>query len=163
MESELEKINIAKNAVSLIIRSKSMLRLYEKLNCIFTAEEKEACLPLVRRLIEINNESHRYSLLSMEDDFYNMNEEKDFFLKTAMICLLDFAGNGVEKDMELLEDILSTLIIADGSTGAELLSRLVIMQGIISIGSGEHSRLLCYRLLSMLGSQYLKNAKDYTE
>ena len=70
-----------------------MLKLYEKLNRTFSASEKEACLPLVRRLVGINNEAHKNGLLSLENDIYSMNEEGDFFLKTALLLALDTPGD----------------------------------------------------------------------
>ena len=149
-----------------------MLKLYEKINCAFSASEKEACLPLVRRLIGINNESRKNGFLSIEDDITNMNEEKDFFLKTALQLVLDAPANytlitwqkdPIKKSVEAIENILSNLVISDGTTGAELLGRLLIIQGVKAMTNGENSILLCHQLLSMLGTDYLKKAEDYVK
>ena len=143
-----------------------MLKLYEKLNCTFTAEEKEECFHLVRRLVDINDETIRNGFHPIDDDIHNMDEEKNFFLKTALISAVDLSLVYVDSQSEratlegqarVVEDLLSSLIIADRSTGAELLGRLMIMQGVVSIVKCERSDLLCYRLLCMLGQEYLTN------
>ena len=150
-----------------------MLRLYEKLNCTtFTTEEKEACLPLVRKLMGINNESIRNSFLSLEDDVENMNEEKDFFLKTALqlvylsagFCRQSWEKEPFKKGLEAIEDIMWNLVIADKSTGEELLGRLLIIRAVMSLANCEEAMLVCYQLLSMLGTEYLKNYfNDYVK
>jgi len=111
--------------------------------------------------MELSNKASKEGLLSFEPNYMpSLNEEKDFFLKAALQCLLDFTDDW-DKSAERVEDILSNLVIADGSAGAELLGRLLIVQFAVSMVRIEWDRLLCYRLLSMLGSEYLKNIEDY--
>jgi hypothetical protein len=58
-------------------------------------------------------------------------------------------------DPELVADIGKTLIEADGHTGEALLSRLIMMEGILSVQAGENPRIIEIKLLSMLGERYL--------
>jgi hypothetical protein len=64
----------------------------------------------------------------------------------------------------MIKEILQTIILADARKGSELLSRMIIVQGIIGIVNGDNPRHMAQlRLLGMLGEEYMKKIDEYME
>jgi len=62
-----------------------------------------------------------------------------------------------------VEDFLQDMILADNRRGSELLSRLMITRGVVSIVNGENPRQIAFRLTAMLGEGYMKRLEDDKE
>lgn len=120
-----------------------------KLNCHFLDSEKEQCKPLIHKLVELSNLARSKGLLALEIEI-----EQDLFLKTAISLVID------GTDPELIKQILQNLILADRYSGFELLSRLLIAEGILAIQQGENPRIIALKLYSMLGEKHLFMADD---
>ncbi len=59
------------------------------------------------------------------------------------------------NDPKYIEAVLQSLITADDYTGAELLNRLLLLEGILAIQRGESPSQIAMRLGAMLGEKYL--------
>ena len=129
-----------------------MLELYFKLNCTFTDAEKEACIPTIKRIVQLGQKVRENGLLSLDD--YTKNEQ-NFFLKTGIGLAVD------SIDPETISEYLQILILADNRKGFELLERMIITQGVLCIINGDNPRMTGLRLTAMLGEEYLKKGAEY--
>jgi hypothetical protein len=111
----------------------------------FTAEQKNACLPVVDLILEASNVAREQGILALEEWL----QGKEPFL--AFMTLLVVDGT----DPEQVASIGKTLVEAEPHEGVELLKRLLILEGMKSVQMGEHTRLLEAKLLAMLGEGYL--------
>ncbi len=127
-----------------------MLELIMNLRPCFTDEDKEKCIPLLRRMLEISDFSQRKGLLALKD---MLQEEENAFLKLVMESII---GGLNPKG---LSDFMQQLILAKEYAGYELLSRLVIAQGCLYILEGLSSRHMALQLGAMLGEQYCLRAE----
>lgn len=116
----------------------------------FTDADKEACKPVITRVMELAEIGRKEGLLMLEDQ---IKEEDSFFLKIAIELVVD----AVEPDS--VKEILQHLILADDYSGVELLSRLLITEGALAIQNGDNPQVLKERLTAMLGEKYLLQAK----
>lgn len=116
----------------------------------FTDADKEACKPVITRVMELAEIGRKEGLLMLEDQ---IKEEDSFFLKIAIELVVD----AVEPDS--VKEILQHLILADDYSGVELLSRLLITEGALAIQNGDNPQVLKEKLTAMLGEKYLLQAK----
>lgn len=116
----------------------------------FTDADKEACKPVITRVMELAAIARKEGLLMLEDQ---IKEEDSFFLKMAIELVVD----AVEPDS--VKEILQKLILADDYSGVELLSRLLITEGALAIQNGDNPPLLKEKLTAMLGEKYLLQTK----
>ena len=121
--------------------------LFIKLGCRFTEEEKESCIEVIYTLLDLANEARKRGILVLEDEV--SQEEENIFLKHGISLVVD------GTDPDLLKDVLETMILGDGHTGAALLERLIMLKGIQAIQAGENPRIMAYRLSAMLGEAYV--------
>jgi len=129
-----------------------MLELYLKLNCEFTDAEKEACIPIIKRIVELAQQTRLKGLLSLGD---GLETEQNFFLTTGLMMAVD------SIDAETISEYLQILILADNRKGSELLERMIITTGILEIVSGNNPRAIALKLAAMLGEEYLKRGAEY--
>ena len=129
-----------------------MLELYLKLNCAFTDAEKEACIPVIKRIVELAQKVRMEGLLSLGDE---LKTEQNFFLKTGIGLAVD------SIDPETISGILQTLILADNRKGLELLERMIIVEGITEIVNGNNPVAIAVNLAAMLGEEYVKKGAEY--
>ena len=132
-----------------------MLELYSRVDCAFTDAEKEECIPVLCRIVELAQIVRKHGLLAVGD--VEIAKEQNFFLKHG----LQLAFDATHPD--IIREILQTIILSDAREGAELLSRMIIAQGIVSLALGETPHLIAYRLTGMLGEEHSKKAADYAE
>ena len=111
----------------------------------FTKEERDACLPLISLLTDAANTARREGVLALEE----WAEGRDFFTTYLFLLVVD----GIMPD--LVRKLGQTLIDADGHTGKELLSRMIILEGVLMVQSGYNPRIMEVKLLAMLGEGYL--------
>lgn len=117
----------------------------------FTKDDKDACLPIINRLIELNRKVIQGGALAIRPDTI---DEQNVFLKTALTLIQD----GV--DPSVIKSILTTIIWSDDRRGAELLERLIILEGASSIQHGENPMITSTKLFAYLGEGYLDKLDD---
>ena len=115
-------------------------------NMYFSDEDKKSCLPLINKIIELGNIARMKGVLVLQ---LEIEQEQSLFLKTAGNLII----NGT--DPQIVKEILQNLILSENHTGAQLLERLIIAEGILGVQSGENPDILAMRLASMLGEKYL--------
>ena len=129
-----------------------MLELYKQLNCTFTDAEKEECVPVIARIVELAQQTRLNGLLSLDE---SNKTEPNFFLQTGIGMAVD------SYPAETISEFLQTLILADAHKGYELLSRLLIARGVIEIVNGNNPKAIAQILAAMLGEEYLKRGAQY--
>jgi len=103
----------------------------------FTETEKEACMPTIQKLLSFSVLSRNSGLLSLEEELKN---GQDAFLKAAIAMVTDAA------EPKMIENTLRGTVETDKSKSTELLSRLLIVQGALSLrqeNPRKKSRLNC--------------------
>jgi flagellar motor component MotA len=123
----------------------------EKLKNDFTDTEKEECLPVIQKILGLSALARSSGILELEE---KMEEEQDFFLKTALQMALDAVYP------EVIENTLKDTINKDKSAGTQLLQRLIITQGILSIVNGEPTHRVAMQLTSLLGDSYAARIEE---
>lgn len=117
-----------------------------KLNPQFTDADKEACLPVIDRIIELATIARSKGLLALEKE---AEKEENIFLQRATMLIVD--ANDPDKVREMLEHF----ILADNHSGAELLSRVIILEGVMRVAAGSNPRFIREGLNMILGEKYL--------
>lgn len=128
-----------------------MTELLLHLNCSFTQSEKQECVRFIKRIKSLANLARTYGILALEEE---MESEESFFLKTGISLIVD------GTDPVLVKTILQNLILSDKYTGAELLGRLILAEGVLSIQQGENPRIIGLKLASMLGEEFVRREKE---
>ncbi|MCL1997472.1 MAG: hypothetical protein FWG65_01745 [Turicibacter sp.] len=120
----------------------------------FTNVEKEACLPVILKMLDLAQITRREGVLSLEAE---AAEEDNLFLKTGIELITD------GTDPAMVELVLQNLISANDYQGVELLSRKIMLCGVLQIQSGCNPRIMATILLSMLGEEYLSKTSYILE
>lgn len=128
-----------------------MLELITSLKPHFTDEDKERCLPVVHRMLELADSARREGLLSIGE---KLKDEDAVFLKLILALIMDGC------DPELVGRTAQHLILSEGYTGYELLSRLVIAQGCLYIRERANPMFMARQLGAMLGESRCLRAVD---
>jgi len=115
----------------------------------FTQQEKEACLPVVETMIEATEVTRNEGVLALEE--WIQTQDSDF-LKILVLLVVD----GTDPDYVML--IGKNLLASEGKTGEELLARMIMLEGVLSMQAGENPRIVKTKLLSMLGERFLINS-----
>lgn len=111
----------------------------------YTHAEREACVPIIDLMMECANVARREGVLALEE----WVKDKDTFLYFMLMLVCD------GTDPELVHDIGSALIEADGYTGAAGLARTIMKEGVHSVQAGENPRIIEMKLFAMLGEKFL--------
>jgi len=111
-------------------------------NLHFTDAEKEACMPMVRKMLGYSDLAHRRGLLAFENEI--KREQDDFLIKA-----LQMAADAT--DPKIIENTLQGIIETKKTADLQLLGRLIIKQGILSIVDGEPPHDLALKYNSLLG------------
>lgn len=112
----------------------------------FTPIEREKCLPIINQMIEIANLTRKEGVLALEE-WAKKHDNSFLTFLVMMVC------DGI--DPEFVKGIGETLLDSGGYKGEELLSRMMMIEGMLSVQAGENPRILEMKLLSMLGEKYL--------
>lgn len=128
-----------------------MTDLIIKLHCHFSMEEKETCVSVIYRVVELANLTRQQGVLALDAE---MADEPDFFLKTAVQLVVD------GTDPALVKQILQNLILADAYMGADLLRRLLTAEGVLSLQQGENPRIIGMKCAAMLGEKFVPVVMD---
>jgi hypothetical protein len=117
----------------------------------FTDEEREKCLPTISRLIALANSARKEGVLALDAV---AKGEKNLFLKAGLELIVD------GRDPEMVKSVLQHLLLAESHSGADLLDRLLIAEGILSVQMGENPLSITYKLGAMLGERFLQQALE---
>ncbi len=118
---------------------------YRNRERVFSDAEKEACRPVVGRLLELARIARHDGLLALEKE---VRGEPDRFLRAAVLLVCD----GMEP--ELLRQVLYTSVLADGAE----LSKLLVADGILAIQEGLNAKTVTLLLNAALGERYIQPA-----
>lgn len=122
-----------------------MRELILMLNPSFTDEDKEKCVHIIGWIIQLANIARRKGLLSLESV---VKDEDGVFLKMSIMMIVDGC------DPEEIKRFMYNLILAEAPIGYELLSRLIMAEGCLSIQDSENPRIIADKLTAMLGDNY---------
>ena len=128
-----------------------MLDLMIKLNPTFTEADREACLSLIDRMVEMSEIARKDGFLALIDA---VETEEDDFLREAIL----FVADGY--DIDELKRALQYMIIAEGVSGAALLGRFLVAEGVLLIHQAERAKNVLLRLCSMLGAKYVARWRE---
>jgi len=112
----------------------------------FTPAQRDACLPIVSLMVECANVARTEGVLALEE--WQAKQESKF-LRFLVMLMVD------GTDPELVKGMGKTLLESGGHEGEALLSRMMLLEGVLSVQWGEHPRYLEDKLLCMLGESYL--------
>ena len=115
-------------------------------NKTFTPEDRESCLPVIRRLCEIANLYRSYGLEVLGKV---AAEEQHVFFKWGLQLFHECYPNG------MIEKNLMNLISVGGHSGKDLLERIIMLEGIHMIRDGHNPLMMVRLLLTWLGEGYL--------
>jgi hypothetical protein len=120
----------------------------------FTETEKEACMPTIQKLLSFSVLSRNSGLLSLEEELKN---EQDAFLKSAITMVTDAA------EPKVIENTLRGTVETDKSKSTELLSRLLIVQGALSLAAGEPTQEVALKLSKLMGDEYAEHINELVD
>ena len=120
----------------------------------FTESEKEACMPTIQKLLSFSVLSRNSGLLSLEAELKN---EQDAFLKSAITMVTDAA------EPKMIENTLRGTVETDKSKSTELLSRLLIVQGALSLAAGEPTQEVALKLSKLMGEEYATRVNELAQ
>jgi flagellar motor switch protein FliG len=78
-----------------------------------------------------------------------------FFLQKGILLIVDGLGP------MMVAEILRSFIISSHYQGAELLKRIIMMNGVLSIAAGENPGRITEKLLALMGEQFYEEASAY--
>ena len=114
----------------------------------FSDADRKQCLPMIDRIMSLGVFARREGILFLIDKTHH---EPQFMVRKAIELIWD----GLDQD--LLRVLLTTLMHAEHYTGAALLERMIIIEGMLSIQAGDNPRILEERMTLMLGETFLKS------
>ena len=120
----------------------------------FTKEERRECFETALTIVKIATEVRLSGLLSQADKITSMS---DAFLQIAMQLAID----SILPDE--IKKILQTQIVANNYKGKELLKRVLIKEGVVSIVNGENPRQIEEYLKLYFGDDLLQEYNDYSK
>jgi|GEM_PF-1692023 len=109
----------------------------------FSEDEKEACMPIAKKILEYADLVKRESVLALAEKAQN---EEDLYFKTA----LKLAADGIRVD--LFDEVFRVLFRKDISTDEDFLKWIVIHRGIYLIIKGN---ITTQKLKVLLGMPHL--------
>jgi hypothetical protein len=112
----------------------------QKIKC--SQEEKRHCMELAAGLVSLATKGRRHGLLSLMQD---AEESASFLLRKGLHLILD----GVKSN--IIREILELHIVSGDYRGKQLLERCLILEGVLAIQSGIHTKIVKELLMSFLG------------
>ncbi|MCL1989125.1 MAG: hypothetical protein FWG64_14310 [Firmicutes bacterium] len=109
-------------------------------------EDKAECIPVIDEIMRLADVARREGVLSLEDEGEKLEIP---LLKAGIRLVVD------GTDPELVQSILETNILTTGKTGAELLTQIIVCNGVLSIQSGENPTILLTKMFAFLGEDYM--------
>jgi AraC-like DNA-binding protein len=122
------------------------INIYEKLIC--SHDEKYEALSTLDRILELSAKAKNSCLLSLEPEIDKVQPE---FFKKSIQMLID----GIEP--ESLKAILLNYALCSGCKGKELLTRILIIEGMLAIQQGVNTILIRENLSSFFGEDFIED------
>jgi len=146
---EYRKLNLKKhfdNTKKIEEEKNIMLNIgiYEKLAC--SHDDKKDALDTLDKLLDLSEKAKSSGLLSLESEIDIVQPE---IFKKSIQMLID----GIEP--EYIKEILMNYTLCGGYKGKELLIRILIIEGILSIQQGIHTIIIREKLSSFFGEDYI--------
>lgn len=117
--------------------------LIEKSIC--SGDERKMLLPLMKHIVNLAERTRKNGLLDLDEVVLKV---EDPLYRLGLQLILD------GTDPEDLRRILNNNILSSGATGIQLLSRLMIVTGVMLIQAGQNPRLIEVELASLVGDDY---------
>ena len=114
----------------------------ERIQC--SDAEKRECMALVAEVISMANKAKRNGLLSLVQE---ADETSHFLLRKGLHMVLE----GVNPQM--VEKTLEYYVLSGKYRGKELLTRCIIMEGVLAIQTGVNPNIIKELLLSLFGEK----------
>ncbi|MCL2016992.1 MAG: hypothetical protein FWG68_12170 [Defluviitaleaceae bacterium] len=109
-------------------------------------EDKAACVPVIDEIMRLADVARREGVLALEEE----GEKAEIpLLKAGIRLVVD------GTDPELVQKILETNILTTGKTGADLLTQLIVCNGVLSIQQGENPTIILAKMFAFLGEDYM--------
>jgi hypothetical protein len=108
----------------------------------FSDRDRRECFDTAHEIVNIAGEVRKNGLLTVDDKISAMSDK---FMARAMQLAVD------STDPETLEKIMQTWIIYGNYSGAELLKRIVALDGVISLVNGENPLHIKTKLAAYFG------------
>lgn len=115
-------------------------------------EEKKECLDTVDKILTVSRKAHKKGLLALEEDTCISGSK--FFKKGIELLLY-----GIEP--LVLRKILENYILVGNYKGKELLKRILILEGILSIQMGDYPWVIREKLSSYFGEDYYEEINNH--
>jgi hypothetical protein len=115
-----------------------------------SGEDKKKCATLAARIVGLSEKARSKGILALEGE---VETGDSALLKKGLNLIVD----GV--DPEIVRKILEYTILSRGSTGKQLLSECLIMEGVLAIQAGYNPRILGEILCALLDDE---NAVSFT-
>jgi len=127
--------------------------LYPKIKEL-TDDDRRECLPMAARILEMSLIARQKGLLALED-YILQAQESTFFKVGAMVVDVN--------DPNEIKEIFQNFIMSTPYKGAELLKRVLIMEGVLMIAEAENACNIRERLLPFFGEEFYEEAWNYLE
>ena len=130
----------------------------DRIKC--TDKEKDKCLNTVYRLLAFSNAARKEGILSLEiylDEPITDPEIPSAFIRKALRLIID------GTDPVNARRILELSIISSGAAGKSLLDKCLVLEGILSIQSGDNPGITEEILIAMLGEDYGDKLRKYVQ
>ena len=121
------------------------LELRKYIEC--SREEKLPLLKMISEIVLLANLARMEGVLALEKRLKMID---DRLLSMGLELVVD------GTDPRIVEEIMDMVIVASFKTGAELLSQLIIRDGVLGIQCGHNPRIIELRLKALLGDELLK-------
>jgi AraC-like DNA-binding protein len=125
--------------------------MYDFLSAPFTVGDKREAMDTIELLLKLSELTKNEGSLALQQ--FGKDEELPLFLRKAIYMICD------GWSPEMVKGILENYMKFSSYQGAELLKRLLIAEGILSIQAGEISEILLEKLLSYLGEEFFEEAR----
>lgn len=116
----------------------------------FSDDEKQECISTAHRIVNLSELAKEFGVLYLEHEVINDNN----YIKLGVNLIVHGVGT------EAIETIFQYSILSAGCRGADLLNKLIISQGLISISQGYDSYVVGHIIGAMLGDKYLSDILD---
>ena len=127
------------------------------INLNFSDEEKQKCIPTARKMVHLANFAREQGILGLEEeletDMTNVTKG-DPFMETGINLIINCL------DTSIVKEVLQYLILSGGYTGADLLEKLLIAQGLTGIQEGYDPFVTANFMGAMLGEKYISEIVD---
>jgi len=117
----------------------------------FSDEDKRKCFGIIETVIKLANCARMMGVLALEEEIKDCESR---FLQVGLELVVD------GTDPDIVKTVMQHMIQSGEHTGADLLERLMLAEGVLAIQSGMNPRVIVYTLGAMLGESYVGEAAE---